>query len=589
MIRLGRRPTVDQGILGFPVTWDQLISRNHADVVYQNGHLEIQRLPEARNAIYKNEMEQEYRFSVVPGEEFRIGATIFRFEAPEVTVNAEPSLPAEEIDQTSVDEKIYTVEELQETEFGNAADRMEVFSKLPDLIAKSRNDAEFASQLVALLLTTIPLGQAAAVIRSRDLSESKFDLVRSVLRDEKREFQPSRRLVRPALEEGTSRVHMWNKPLPGFFGDSDFSDEIEDATNSLNLEWAICVPVPDKRKREWCLYVSGRFAQDGHIIKDLEDLKPDVRFIELMAQFVGATRQVRMLQRQQGLLGHFFSPNVVDWLNESHDPEVLTPRPCDITALMCDLRGFSRRTEKAGHKLRKLLVDVSEALGVMTRSIFRHDGVVGDYQGDSALGFWGWPIDGREGPLPACRAAILIQEEFRKAQDGGTGPLADLRMGIGIAHGRALAGKIGTELHAKVGAFGPVVERGAKLESLTKTFRVPILLDDITTDYVREHLSPQDGRCRRLGRVLLPGETSPMQISELLPPVHQDPALTDEHIEEYEAAVDAFTAGDWSKTLKHLDHLPAEDRAKDFLMIFIAMNDYESPHNWDGVISPSAF
>ncbi|MCA9067698.1 MAG: adenylate/guanylate cyclase domain-containing protein, partial [Planctomycetaceae bacterium] len=298
----------------------------------------------------------------------------------------------------------------------------------------------------------------------------------------------------------------------------------------------------------------------------------------------------RMLQQQQGLLGHFFSPNVVDWLNESHDPEVLTPRPCDITALMCDLRGFSKRIEPAtGSKLKNHLMDVSQALGVMTRSIFRHDGVVGDYQGDSALGFWGWPIDGKDGPLPACRAAILIQEEFRKAQDNGIGPLAGLRMGIGIAHGRALAGKIGTEIHAKVGAFGPVVERVSTLESLTKTFRVPILLDEETAKYVREHLSPQDGRCRRLGRVLLPGETSPMVISELVPPVLQDSTLTDEHIAEYEAAVDAFTAGNWSQAIKHLDRLPAEDRAKDFLMIYIARNDYEPPHNWDGVITLSTY
>ncbi|MCA9072615.1 MAG: hypothetical protein KDA84_27015, partial [Planctomycetaceae bacterium] len=294
VIRLGRRPNVDQGAVSFPVTWDQLISRNHADLLYQNGQLEIRRLPGARNAIYKDEIEQDYRFCVIPGEEFRIGATIFRLEAPEVILETEPA-PPEEIDQTSIDEKIYTVEELQETGFGNATDRMEVFSKLPDLIAKSRNDAEFASKLVGLLFTTIPLGQAAAVIRYRDTSQPNFDLVRKVVsRDEKREFRPSRRLVRLALDEGTSRVHMWNKLTPGFSGDSGYSDqvEIEDATNSLNLEWAICVPVPDKLHREWCLYVSGRFAQDGHIIQNLEDLKPDVRFIELMAQFVGATRQV---------------------------------------------------------------------------------------------------------------------------------------------------------------------------------------------------------------------------------------------------------------------------------------------------------
>jgi adenylate cyclase len=362
-----------------------------------------------------------------------------------------------------------------------------------------------------------------------------------------------------------------------------------EATNSLNLEWAICVPVPDKRRREWCLYVTGRFIQNGYFLEDLEDLKPDVRFIELLAQFVGATRQVRQLQQQQGLLGHFFSPNVVDWLNESHDPEVLSPRQCDITVLVCDLRGFSRRAEQARHKLQQLLGQVSEALGVMTRSIFHQDGVVGDYQGDSALGFWGWPIDSPDGPLPACRAALMIQEEFRKAREQGTGPLADLRIGIGIAHGPALAGKIGTEQHAKVGAFGPVVDRGSRLETLTKTFRASILLDETTALFAREHLSYQDGRLRRLGRVQLPGTSSPMLVSELLPSIYEEGTLTDEQIQEYEAAVDALTAGNWSEAVTRLDHMPPEDRAKDFLMMFIALNDYEPPPNWDGVITLPAF
>jgi adenylate cyclase len=326
------------------------------------------------------------------------------------------------------------------------------------------------------------------------------------------------------------------------------------------------------------------------ILRDLEDLKPDVRYIELLAQFVGATRQVRLLQQQQGLLGHFFSPNVVDWLNESHDPQVFVPRECDITALVCDLRGFSRRAEQAPKgKLQQLLTQVSEALGVMTRGIFQHDGVVGDYQGDSALGFWGWPIDCDEGPLPACRAALMIQEEFRKARQKGTGPLAELRMGIGIAHGLALAGKIGNEQHAKFGAFGPVVERGSLLESLTKHLRAPILLDEATADFARQHLAPEDGRCRFLGTIQPPRAASPMRLWELLPPAHHDGALTDGQIEEFQAAVHALAEGRWGEAITLLDRLPAFDRAKDALLIFMASKDYEPPPNWDGVIQLTAF
>ncbi len=589
VVRLGRSPQAEPGQSAWAIPWDRLISRNHADLVCQEGGLQIRRLPRSRNPIYVDEIEQEYQFTLPAGGLFRIGSTLFRFEVPKDTFSDEASQPPAEIDPTSLTERVYSMEELQQTEFGNAVDRMEVFANLPKLLAESRTDAEFAKQLVALLLPTIPLAQAAAVIRSTSLTkkgEAEFDLVRSVLRDGKGDFHPSRRLVRAALREGTSRVQQWAQMSGGPISLDAFDEE---ATNSLNLEWAICAPVPDRRQREWCLYVTGKFSMNGRAIVHLDDLKPDVRYIELLAQFVGAARQVRLLQQQQGVLGHFFSPNIMEWLNESHDPHVLSPRQCDITALVCDLRGFSRRAEQAQNKLPQLLSHVSGALDLMTRSIFHYDGVVGDYQGDSALGFWGWPFDSPGGPLPACRTALLIQEEFRRARQDADGPLADLRIGIGIAHGPGLAGKIGTEDHAKVGAFGPVVQRAARLESLTKTLRASIILDEAAAGAVREHLSPDEGRSRRLGRVRLPGLESPAVISELLPPVDQDSSLTDEHIEEYEAAVDDVTEGRWEEALKHLAQLPPGDRAKDFLMIFIAQNDYEPPPNWDGVLTLPGF
>ena len=51
-------------------------------------------------------------------------------------------------------------------------------------------------------------------------------------------------------------------------------------------------------------------------------------------------------------------------------------------------------------------------------------------------------------------------------------------MGIGIATGRAVAGKIGTVDQVKVTVFGPVVNLASRLEGMTKILHAPILLDD---------------------------------------------------------------------------------------------------------------
>ncbi len=79
--------------------------------------------------------------------------------------------------------------------------------------------------------------------------------------------------------------------------------------------------------------------------------------------------------------------------------------------------------------------------------------MVGDFHGDAAMGFWGWPLPQTDAVVRACRAALAIRSAFEAAEAGS--PLADFRIGIGIASGRAVAGKIGTIDQVKVTVFGP--------------------------------------------------------------------------------------------------------------------------------------
>ncbi len=97
-----------------------------------------------------------------------------------------------------------------------------------------------------------------------------------------------------------------------------------------------------------------------------------------------------------------------------------------------------------------------------------------------------------------------------------------------------------------------------------------------------------DGRCRKLARVIPYGMTTPLTVYELLPAAGPEHALTDENLARYEESVDAFLDGRWQEALDHLDRLPVGDRAKDFLMIYIAQHEYDPPVGWDGVIVMSS-
>ncbi len=153
-----------------------------------------------------------------------------------------------------------------------------------------------------------------------------------------------------------------------------------------------------------------------------------------------------------------------------------------------------------------------------------------------------------------------------------------------MASGRAVAGKIGTADQVKVTAFGPVVNLASRLENMTKQLNASILIDAETARHIRTAPDARDARVRRLAVVRPYGMEAAIEINELLPPEDEYPLLSDAHIRSYEAAVDAFIAGDWALAWEKLHEVPASDPSKDFLTMYIAARNRIAPSDWDGVI-----
>jgi adenylate cyclase len=296
-----------------------------------------------------------------------------------------------------------------------------------------------------------------------------------------------------------------------------------------------------------------------------------------VAATLSSLRQMRLLERQHATLSQFFSPVVLSTLADEDPEVVLAPRETGVSVMFCDLRGFSRESERQAGDLLGLLQRVSRALGVMTCHIRQQGGVVGDFHGDAAMGFWGWPLPQDDAVPRTCRAALAIRADLEA--------VADFRTGIGIATGPAVAGRIGTVEEVKVTVFGPVVNLASRLEGMTKLLQSPILLDETTARIVRQTVPREVARVRRLAIVRPFGLETPLEVTELLPPESQYPALSDEHLESYEAALNAFLAREWPKAFELLHRVPADDQAKDFLVVYIAQHNRRAPPGWDGVIT----
>lgn len=552
------------------IPWDDRISRRHVEVSWREGRLHVEVLPDARNPVFYRGRKAE-RFDVRPGDHFVIGETTFTLTDERAAASLEMPHPA--------DERTFTLDELRRAPYRQADERIEALGRLPDIISGSASDSEMFVRLVNLLLSGIPRGTAAAVVRA-PLSHDAVE----VLHWDRRmitggDFRPSERLIRQAVGCGESVAYVWNREAPRS-GEFTLSD---------GVDWAFCTPVAGTACQGWALYVTGTFngqrrADEG----TAESLRDDIKFTELTAATLCSLRETRLLERRQAGLGQFFSPVVLDALAGQDAEAALAPREADVTVLFCDLRGFSRHSERGAGNLLELLNRVSQALGVMTHHILDQGGVVGDFHGDSAMGFWGWPLAQPDAVERASRAALGIRAAFAAAARKGDVGLADFRAGIGIATGRAVAGKIGTVDQVKVTVFGPVVNLASRLEGMTKFLRAPILVDQPTAQALRARLSREEARVRRVARVRPAGFHSWLEVSELLPPESQYPQLRDEDLEAYEEAVDALTARDWPRALQLLHQVPPDDLVKDFLTVFIAQHNRTPPENWDGVITLDA-
>lgn len=543
----------------FSAPWDPLISRRHVELILGHGQLVVRQLADSRNPVFfRGHVVQ--RAALTPGEYFVIGQTRFTLldEHAEVTLDA----PSPDVQQT------FTAADLRALRFSDTGSRIDVLSRLPELFVGATDDADLHARLVNVLLLGIRHATAAALVTAE--GEDRVD----VLHWDRRgpgggDFLPSRRLILEAVRQQQSVLHLWGDGIAPEF------------TAAEQADWAFATPLAGESCRGWALFVAGRAPTrtTGHntpVVVDPAVLRDDLKFAELVAGAVSAWRDNQRLRQRQAALKAFFAPQVLEAIGRDDPQRVLAPRSADVTVMFCDLRGFSRASEQQSADLMGLLDRVSRALGVATRQILEHGGVVGDFHGDAVMGFWGWPLAQPEKAALACRAALAIQAQL-------SGQAADFRLGIGIASGPAVAGQIGTADQAKVTVFGPVVNLAARLEAMTRRLGADILLDETTATEVSGALA-DGGRLRRMATIVPHGFETPLIVNQLLPLETVAPKLSTTALDEYDQALSDFAAGRWDEARRSLTALALTDGAAVFLLEYMSEENNQPPPNFDGTI-----
>ena len=173
------------------------------------------------------------------------------------------------------------------------------------------------------------------------------------------------------------------------------------------------------------------------------------------------TDQVGEIERM-GRLRRFLPPQVADLIVASGTEKQLESHRREITALFCDLRGFTGFSESADPEdVMTVLREYHEALGA---SIIKYSGTLERYAGDGVMVVFNDPAVPVDNP---ALQAVLMALEMRDAIGALTETWRrwghDIGFGIGIAHGFATLGTIGFEGRFDYAAIGTVSNVASRL------------------------------------------------------------------------------------------------------------------------------
>ena len=198
--------------------------------------------------------------------------------------------------------------------------------------------------------------------------------------------------------------------------------------------------------------------ENARLLKELRERTEEVEKLNLHLE-QRVTDQVGEIERMSRLR-RFLPPQVADLIVASGTEKQLESHRREISALFCDLRGFTGFSESSDPEdVMALLREYHSAIGEI---VVRYSGTLERYAGDGVMVVFNDPIPVDNPALQAVQMAL----EMRVAIGGLTEKWRQLGheigFGIGIAHGYATLGTIGFEGrfdYAAIGTVSNVVSR----------------------------------------------------------------------------------------------------------------------------------
>jgi class 3 adenylate cyclase/PAS domain-containing protein len=181
-------------------------------------------------------------------------------------------------------------------------------------------------------------------------------------------------------------------------------------------------------------------------------------------------------ERKRANLARYFSPNMVDGLMQSGGrlDEARTQR---ITVLFADIWGYT--SISAAMPPMQVMALLRELLRMFEKAIFTNGGTLDKFLGDGLMATFGTPKAGPRDAANALKCAAAMADAIwrwnMKRRDNGLKPM---QLGIGLHHGDAVLGDIGSERRMEFAVIGDTVNVASRIQEMTRALDIAVLASD---------------------------------------------------------------------------------------------------------------
>jgi adenylate cyclase len=312
-------------------------------------------------------------------------------------------------------------------------------------------------------------------------------------------WHPSDQILRRVLIE---KKTFWLTP----------EEHLQESQSARVLDAAGAAPILDVQGRVLgVLYGERRLEIHGTKVR-LGELEATI--IELLAGSVAAGL-ARIAQEKAALSARvqfeqFFTAELA--MELASQPNMLEGREADVTILFCDIRGFSRISDRIGPA--RTVQWASAVLQTLSECVLATQGVLVNYIGDALMAMWGAPRIQADHARRACNAALAMLDSLEGLQAHWQDTIGEpLAIGIGINSGRSCVGNIGSLRKFMYGPSGTPVNLASRVEGATKYLRLPLLITGTTRQQLDSSFC-----LRRLCDVRVVNIPDPVELFELAAP-----------------------------------------------------------------------